>query len=842
MSKIEAPLASPLAHRGPVAREASNSFLLLLALTIALALAAAGVLARSLAEPVLMTVLAVLAALGLLAVLATAAGLIRLAGERHDAPLAEALLDLQSEGVQVRRPDGVTIYTNRAFAELSGLGAEDAGFGLEHGFAGLPETSEGLFRLTRAAERGYEWDEVLQLPAHDGATGGAGRLLRASVRPLKSGARPGQGPLVVWRIAAVVGEPVAAAPRQPTPAASSAEALETVPAGLFTVTPDGRVTACNAALGQWTGFDRARLAERKPTALAELLGSAAVAAIDAAASARTAVLDLPELDIRSASGGTMPVRVLFRRAAQGSEGLGLVLPRGASARPQAATDTALMAFADFFHAAPIAIATVDESGRIEHFNQAFDRLFQAQGLTPVTTGASLIERLSVDARAAVRVALQAAAAPGPIPPVSIGFADSSKRSGRLYLSRAGAAPGGRQSIVVHAIDTTQERELEMQFVQSQKMQAVGQFAGGIAHDFNNLLTVIIGFSELLLANHRPTDPAFRDIMEIKQNANRAASLVRQLLAFSRQQTLRPEVLLLTDVISDLSSFLSRSLGERVKLKVHHGRDLWLVKADRTQLEQVIMNLAVNARDAMADGGRLTITTSNMTAEEASRLNDKGLEPADFVVCEVADTGSGMTPDIMEKIFEPFFSTKEVGKGTGLGLSTVYGIVKQTGGYIYVDSTPGKGTAFRIYLPRFREESGQPLARQEKKEKPRDLTGQGTVLLVEDEDAVRRFAVRALQRQGYEVLEAGSGIEALEVMDKSTRAPDLVVSDIVMPEMDGPALLKELRRRNPGIKIIFMSGYAEEALKSLDGGEEFVFLPKPFQLKELLAAVKETMAR
>ncbi len=257
------------------------------------------------------------------------------------------------------------------------------------------------------------------------------------------------------------------------------------------------------------------------------------------------------------------------------------------------------------------------------------------------------------------------------------------------------------------LETTERRTLENQINQSQKMDMVGQLAGGIAHDFNNVLSAIMMANDFLLNAHKPTDPSFQDIMQIKQNATRAATLVRQLLAFSRRQTLRPQVLDLGDALSDLTMLLRRLIGEKVKLDLVHGRDLWPVKVDVSQFEQVIVNLAVNARDAMPDGGKLTVRTANVTSEEAARLSYKGMPAADYVRIDVADTGSGIAPDIVDKIFEPFFSTKEVGKGTGLGLSTVYGIVKQTGGFVYVDSEAGKGTAFHIFLPRHHPELGGP---------------------------------------------------------------------------------------------------------------------------------------
>jgi two-component system, cell cycle sensor histidine kinase and response regulator CckA len=404
--------------------------------------------------------------------------------------------------------------------------------------------------------------------------------------------------------------------------------------------------------------------------------------------------------------------------------------------------------------------------------------------------------------------------------------------------------GEDEAAIVHAIDTTEQRALEGQFAQAQKMQAVGELAAGVAHDFNNMLTAIIGYSDLLLASHRPTDPSFQDLMQIKQSANRAAGLVAQLLAFSRRQTMRPQVLQLGGVLSDLSiGMLKRIIGERVALDVKHGRDLWPVRADLNQFEQAIVNLAVNAHDAMPKGGKLTIRTRNVAREECAAFGEKLLAAADYVLVEVGDNGEGIPPGIIGRIFEPFFSTKEVGKGTGLGLSTVYGIVKQTGGYIFADSKIGEGTTFRIFLPRYIPAPDEKeIKAPEPEARSVDLTGRGTVLLVEDEEAVRAFAARALASRGYSVVEAATGVEALSAIERNGGEVDLVVSDVVMPEMDGPTLLRELRRRRPELKVIFISGYAEEAFKkNLPEGERFTFLPKPFSLKDLVAAVKETMA-
>ncbi len=412
--------------------------------------------------------------------------------------------------------------------------------------------------------------------------------------------------------------------------------------------------------------------------------------------------------------------------------------------------------------------------------------------------------------------------------------------------------------IVYAVETTEQKALETQMAQTQKMNAVGTLAGGIAHDFNNVLTAILLSSDHLLLQARPSDASFADLMEIKRNANRAAVLVRQLLAFSRKQTMRPAVLNLTDVVGDLRMLVDRLIsGTNVKLEVDYGRDLWPVRTDLSQFEQVLINLCVNARDAMPSGGQIRIRTRNVGAAEAAGFANARLPAEDFVMVEVTDSGTGIPPEIMDKIFEPFFTTKEVGKGTGLGLSMVYGIVKQSGGYIYPESEVGKGTTFRVFLPRhvpevkpFEETSVETaaIAEQPPAAAPAsqdvDLTGNSAVvLLVEDEEAVRRGGKRMLETRGYTVHEAGSGTEALDIMEELEGKVDIVVSDVVMPEMDGPSLLRELRKTYPDLKFIFVSGYAEDAFaRNLPADAKFGFLPKPFSLKQLAVAVREMLDR
>jgi two-component system cell cycle sensor histidine kinase/response regulator CckA len=500
-------------------------------------------------------------------------------------------------------------------------------------------------------------------------------------------------------------------------------------------------------------------------------------------------------------------------------------------------------FQRFFANAPVGIALIDREGRLDEANRALGLLFDSSPQELI--GEKLVEFLSEEDRSVIAAELAKVARGQALSaPVEVRLKGAREKTAALFVSRLDAGDAGDGGLILHFIDATEQKNLEVQFAQSQKMQAVGQLAGGVAHDFNNLLTAMIGFCDLLLLRFRPGDPSFADIMQIKQNANRAANLVRQLLAFSRQQTLQPRILNITDVLAELSHLLRRLIGENIELKMVHGRDLGLVKVDQGQLEQVIINLAVNARDAMLGGGSLTIRTSNETNAYALRRAHETMPPGEYVLVEVTDTGVGIPKENLARIFEPFFSTKEVGSGTGLGLSTVYGIVKQTGGFVFVDSAPGRGAVFSIYLPRHERGEVVATARNELVESAsaRDLTGAGTILLVEDEDPVRLFSARALRNKGYKVVEAKSGEAALEVIHRATEAIDLLITDVVMPRMDGPGLIREVRETHPDMKVIFISGYTEDSFrKRLDTDAEIHFLPKPFSLKQLAGKVKEVMS-
>ena len=492
-----------------------------------------------------------------------------------------------------------------------------------------------------------------------------------------------------------------------------------------------------------------------------------------------------------------------------------------------------------FDAAPVSLAVVARDGAIKEFNQTF-KVHPAS--KAVGVGDSVLTTIKAEDREELSQLIEFACEGKPASmPLDIVFNSQPERLGKIYSTTI--SQYGEQYAALYLVDTTQEKSFERQFVQAQKMQAVGQLAGGVAHDFNNLLTAIIGFSDLLLVRHDAGDQSFSDIIQIKQNANRAANLVRQLLAFSRQQTLRPKVLMVTDILAEISNLIRRLIGENIDFKVVHGRDLLPVKVDQGQLEQVIINLAVNARDAMPDGGTLEIRTSMIGPHHALIQRYDVIVPDDYVLVEVKDTGCGIPKDNINKIFEPFFTTKEVGQGTGLGLSTVYGIVKQTGGFVFVDSEYGRGTNFLLFLrAHTKNVVEQPMSDPEVVLPARDLTGKGTILVVEDEDPVRLFACRALANKGYKVLEAASGEAAMEILMSEGEEVDLLISDVIMPTMDGPTLVKEARKKLPDLPVIFVSGYAVDVFRKNLEAEEFRFLPKPFSLNDLAEEVKSILGK
>jgi two-component system, cell cycle sensor histidine kinase and response regulator CckA len=484
---------------------------------------------------------------------------------------------------------------------------------------------------------------------------------------------------------------------------------------------------------------------------------------------------------------------------------------------------------------PLGLALADRDGRFLYLNDAFCRAVNLpSGSKPIYPGDLVVREDKAAVADSVRRFATGQAMTGDI---AVRLRDQPDEP--VALTIAGARGLGEAAVLLSIKDNSEESKLKKQVAQATKMQAVGQLAGGVAHDFNNILTGIIGHCDLMLMRHTPGDSDYDDIQQIKNNSNRAASLTRQLLAFSRQQTLRPQILQLPDIVAEISNLLQRLLGETVTLIVKHGRSLGAVRADPGQLEQVIVNLVVNARDAMPRGGTVTIQTYAVSTAEVRKLGSDILPITDYTALSISDTGTGIVPELLPKIFEPFFTTKDVGKGTGLGLSTVYGIVKQSGGFIFADSKVGIGTSFVIYLPVYRDDVGVVAAPIKSKPKPAETWGSGLILLVEDEDMVRAVAERALTRNGYTVITAANGEAALEILD-SRKDVNLIVSDVVMPVMDGPTMVRQARIEFPTMPILFMSGYAEEQLRKMIDLENIAFLPKPFSVQQLAEAVRDIM--
>jgi two-component system, cell cycle sensor histidine kinase and response regulator CckA len=779
---------------------------------------------------------ALLAFVGLFALFGWMAGLIRLGGRDQTAVFFDGLTDAMGDACVVTDGKARAVYGNAPYLKLASEAGVNRLVGFDLLFAGQTAFVEPIYQLAQAALEGKSDSREIRVGAGastPGASPTVPKWLKMSVAPITEHSRRGY---VLWRL-----QDISVDRAKQEQAFGRLQFiityLDRAPAGFFSTLPNKKVDYLNATLAEWLGFDVAE-SQSGELQLSDVLGEEGakqVAAVEPVASGgRT---ELFSLDLKSKNGAMLPVDVIHRVDFDAQSKIlpsrTLIVPR----RETAISGDDSEALSRFVGLAPIGIAEIDEKGIIQSANSIF------LSYSPKARRGGSLEAMVAEGD---RAELQAGLDKFKTKQTDVVLVDATMQDDRPRLVQFSFARlhGDGKPFTVFAVDRTESKTLEVQLAQSQKMQAVGQLASGIAHDFNNVLTPIIGFADLLLAKMRPTDPAFADIMNIKQNANRAANLVRQLLAFSRKQTLQPKVHSLTDAMSDLGNLLGRVLGEKVELKISHSRDLGLVLVDIHQFEQVIINLAVNARDAMPKGGTLFVSTKNVSEEESRAVLRGPMPPGEYVVCEVTDTGSGIPSDIVEKIWEPFFSTKEVGKGTGLGLSTVYGIVKQTGGFIYCDSEIGKGTTFSIYLPRHYPKPVDPsavAAKEEVKEKRADLTGKGRILLVEDEDAVRAFAIRALSSRGYTVIEADSGESALAVMEEQTEPFDLILSDVVMPEMDGPTLLRELRKRGVTTRVIFISGYAEDAFeKNLEGQTDFAFLPKPFSLKQLVEKVKEVM--
>jgi two-component system cell cycle sensor histidine kinase/response regulator CckA len=853
--------SEPLVERGGRAGTALR--ILLLALVLIGAAAAFVVFKSSLDNEMVLGVLGVLAMVGIFFLVSSIIGFIEVMPQHQSDSLARAFLNSHPDGSLITDEKGRIVYANAAYGALTGARKPTEVQTLEALLSRHRESNEALYRLSNGLREGKEGREEFRLLRALGPSinGSGAHWYRLKARVLQSEERGGK-PLRIWQISDITSERDDQE-RFFKELQNAIDYLDHAPAGFFSAGRKGEIFYLNATLAEWLGIDLTKFIPGSMT-IGDLVAGEGLALIQSVQAdpglKKTVTLDL---DLKRSTGQSVPVQIVhsvtsMRDGAPG-ESRTIVLTRRQGGEGDQSASAASMRFTRFFNNTPMAIASVDGNGRILRTNAPFLKLFSGIVSRDDVENGAFFETIVQDIdKPRLQHALAAAKdRQGDIPPIDSKTQADDSRHFRFYVNavidQSDEAP--EEAAIVYAVEVTEQKALEAQMAQTQKMNAVGTLAGGIAHDFNNVLTAILLSSDHLLLQARPADPGFADLMEIKRNANRAAVLVRQLLAFSRKQTMRPTVLNLTDLVGDLRMLVDRLLsGTNVKLDVEYGRDLWPVKTDLSQFEQVLINLCVNARDAMPQGGKLTLRTKNVTADEVAAFNYSYMPHEDMVLVEVSDNGTGIAPEIMDKIFEPFFTTKDVGKGTGLGLAMVYGIVKQSGGYIQPESEIGKGTTFRVFLPRHIVDpaiaaeaealtlaTGTLAQQAPAPEQPEDLTGSAVILLVEDEEAVRRGGKRMLETRGYTVHEAGSGVEALEIMEELDGKVDIVVSDVVMPEMDGPTLLRELRKTYPDLKFIFVSGYAEDAFaRNLPPESKFGFLPKPFSLKQLAVVVKETL--
>lgn len=792
--------------------------------------------------------LGILAVIGVFCLFALASGLFVVSGNAEGGTLSRSLLDSSSDGIVITNKSGAIVYANQQYLDLSSKVSAGAPVGVMRLFANQAEAGEAIYRLARAAQENRHAMEDIRLTRNfDGQNieGGKPFWYRVVVRVLPQNEQHPK-PMLSWLVRDI-SQDKARQENTYLELQRAIDYLDHAPAGFFSSDATGQVQYINATLADWLGID---LAEFEPgdISLAHLVrgdGANLLMGGKVGANIKTEIIDI---DLVHRNGTSVPVRLLHRAARLADGELGetrtLVLDRQKGNGAEDDLRAVEVKFARFFNDTPFAIATLNAQGKIVNTNAPFARVFDVSANENSIEGLAIADLIGEESRQGFADALsQVAENRSEIEPVDAKLANNAERAVRLYVSASEDIEGSSEQVIIYTLDMSEYSRLQEQFAQGQKMQAVGQLAGGVAHDFNNVLTAIIGFSDMLLLRHKSNDPSFADIMQIRQSANRAAGLVRQLLAFSRRQTLRPQVLEIPTQIDDYFVLLKRLVGEKISLEVEHGRDVWPVKVDLVQLEQVVINLVVNARDAMPGGGEITLRTRNVPENEAETLTYRGMPAADYVLIEVKDQGTGIPEEVLEKMFEPFFSTKESGKGTGLGLSMVYGIIKQTGGFIYADTEMGAGTNFRIFLPRhiptveeIEQKSVEPVEREVV-----DLTGRERILLVEDDESVMAFSARALEATGYEVFAADGGEEALEILDDIDNKIDLMISDVMMPEMDGPSLLVEVRKRLPDLKVIFVSGFAEDDIRGdLADDRSVEFLPKPYSFDQINTKVKEVL--
>ncbi|MEO1101263.1 MAG: response regulator [Pseudomonadota bacterium] len=744
--------------------------------------------------------------------------------------LDEAVLVTERSGAPLAANTAYTELTNQIlFSHTMGAASVDRLFGSSPGL-GAP-----VYRLSKAAKAGTSRREVLP-PITLGVESWPAQF-EISVSPLPRGK-------VLWRLRRIAGSEEATG-------AADVKSLyvEDAPMGFFAAKPDGTITYANGWLRELLGLpDTAkniRIDDVMRPEFVKLLRR----------DRKSGAPGRADIMLRGNDGIEIPVHAITTWVGKGVEAHGRTIIISNAAAP--AGDDRMTA------------VSASRPPRPDGDPMFDDAPFGALRLE----GQSVEGAIITDANRSLMAITEGHAAPGGRfadlfnaeegteelakslldaidKPVALVLAGDETRHVNVFVTLDGQ---GRPS-VAYVIDITEQKQLELRLAQGEKMQAIGQLAGGVAHDFNNVLQGIMLNTEKLMTRHPLGDPSFEYLKSIREFSVRAKDLVRMLLAYARQQTFKSEVLNVTDFMSEFSILLRQILDERVELDLKHGRDIPRIKVDKNQLETVIINLATNARDAMLStgnaGGKLTIRTSAVTAADAHAKGFGYVENGEYTLIEVEDNGHGMTKPVMDKIFQPFFTTKPAGVGTGLGLATVYGIIKQSGGYVCPISEVGKGTTFQLYLPAL-DAAAVAKAETEREEAeaailantPRttDYSGRGRILLVEDEDGVRGIAASLLESSGYDVEQAADGEEALEILEEEGEPFDLVISDVVMPGMDGPTLIREAKEYLGDARVIFISGYAERDIaKQLDEDREVSFLPKPFTVRDLADRVKREL--
>ncbi|MEM6652521.1 MAG: response regulator [Pseudomonadota bacterium] len=747
-------------------------------------------------------------------------------------------IEALDEAVLISDQGGAPLAANSAYSDLTQmalLGQSDTlgPVSVDRIFSAAPGLAAPIFRLSKAAKAGETRREIL--PAMTLGTDALPVQYEASVAPLR-------GERAIWRLRRINGS------EQVTGAADMrALYVEDAPMGFFSTGPDGTISYANSWLRELLGFPEGA----KNVRLDDIMRPEFVKMLRR--DRKSGVPGRADIMMRSRDGVEVPVQTITTWNGKGADATGRTLVL-ANAQNMLEGESRMLA------------ASASRPPRPEGDPMFDDAPFGAARLE----GQSLEGAIITDSNRALMGLARGAASPGTRfidlfvaeegenklreslldsidKPVGLQLADEDQKHVNVFVTLDGRG----QPAVAYVIDMSEQKALELRLAQGEKMQAIGKLAGGVAHDFNNVLTGIMLNNDELLSKHPVGDPSFDHLKKIHEFSVRAKDLVKMLLAYARQQTFRREIVEPGDFISEFAILLGQLLDERIDFNVVHGRDLPMIKADRNQLETAIINLATNARDALlmdgGNGGKLTIKTSRATEKDAHNNGFRYVEDGEYLLIEVIDTGHGIAPDILANIFNPFFTTKPKGLGTGLGLSTVYGIIKQSEGYICPISEVGEGTTFQIYLPALKADE-IPAAELLEAEPvravaaPVDISGRGRILLVEDEDGVRSIAASQLKSRGYDVEEACDGEEALEILKENAGGFDLIVSDVVMPGMDGPTLIKEAKSLLGTAKVLFMSGYAErDVADKLDGDQEVAFMAKPFTVKQLAERVKAELA-